>query len=516
MLDPLNRDLNAASDGPFDLIIIGGGIQGACLALAAAQNGLRSLLVEQDDFGGKTSANTLRILHGGFRYLQGFQISRVLQSARDSMWFATNFPDLVTPLGCLLPLYGHGVRRPGTVQPAISFYHFLLRLAVHNPTARRGLLGGRVLSAEETRLAFPGAGTKGLRGGALWYDYFMHSPARIIIEILRRAASLGAIVLNYVQATGIVTHGQRVDGINAMDRITGKQHCFRSRAIVNCAGPGCLEILRQSNIPAPRFPAPSLAFNLLLDCRPLSRYILAVAPEGNAKPTFVLVPMGNYVLVGTYHTEWRGEEMPLHPRSRHVSDFLALLNRAAPQLEASLSKVVRVYSGLIPSLRNGSTVPLKKPTVIDHRQYHGPSGLYSVWEVKFTTSPSVAVHVLRKALGKQIASFKTKISIRPPGNSFLLDQQAFLNLVRQNPKAAEAIISNVTRDESCFCLEDILYRRTEWAVDPGAEKEIVPLVDRVLRRSPEECERSYHRTENEKPHVITNKTGSTLSGATTL
>ncbi|MFB3103980.1 MAG: FAD-dependent oxidoreductase, partial [Pseudomonadales bacterium] len=103
----------------FDLIVVGGGIYGACLVLESARRGLRPLLLERDDFGGGTSWNSLRIVHGGLRYLQHLDLARYRLSASEQAWWLNQFPDQVQPLSCLLPLYNRGLRSTHLMRAAL-------------------------------------------------------------------------------------------------------------------------------------------------------------------------------------------------------------------------------------------------------------------------------------------------------------------------------------------------------------------------------------------------------------
>ena len=102
----------------FDLIIVGGGVYGIMLALESARRGLKALLLERGDFGGATSRNSLRIVHGGLRYLQTFDLLRFREHVSERRWFMRHFPDLVEPLACLMPLYGKGIYRTSVFRAA--------------------------------------------------------------------------------------------------------------------------------------------------------------------------------------------------------------------------------------------------------------------------------------------------------------------------------------------------------------------------------------------------------------
>ena len=108
----IRRDPDAAVSREHDLIVVGGGIYGACLAVEPARRGLRPLLLERGDFCAATTWNSLRILNGGFRYLTKRDLPRFRESGSECRWFSRTFPDLVRPIECLMPLYGEGLKRP--------------------------------------------------------------------------------------------------------------------------------------------------------------------------------------------------------------------------------------------------------------------------------------------------------------------------------------------------------------------------------------------------------------------
>ena len=195
----LRRPL-ATSLEDFDLIIIGGGIHGVMLSLEASARGVKSLLVEKADFGHATSFNSLRILHGGLRYLQSMDLLRFRESVHERRWFMQCFPDLIAPLPCLMPLYGTGLHRTGVLAIALKMNDFLsarrndaVRVDVHLPD-------GRVVSADETERLFPLVGTDGLQGAAVWHDACMLHSQRVLMETLRWSCALGGMALNYVEA----------------------------------------------------------------------------------------------------------------------------------------------------------------------------------------------------------------------------------------------------------------------------------------------------------------------------
>ena len=163
----IERTLPAASCDEYDLVIVGGGVYGAALCLEAARRGLRPALLERDDFGGATSWNSLRIVHGGLRYLQSLDLHRFRESVAERKRWIVDFPDLVRPLPCLMPLYGDGMHRPMVLRAALVLNDALSAGRNRGTRPDRNLLSGRVLSAAQTVERFPRVRGDGLKGAAL-------------------------------------------------------------------------------------------------------------------------------------------------------------------------------------------------------------------------------------------------------------------------------------------------------------------------------------------------------------
>lgn len=380
----LRRDPAAAQRSSYDLIVIGGGIYGAMTALEAARRGLRPLLLERDDFGGATSWNSHRIVHGGLRYLQRLDLGRFFTSVRERRWYLRAFPEQVKPLPCLMPLYGEGARRPAIMRVALAANHLLSRHRNDGVRSDRRLESGGVMTPEETRALFPAARPEGLRGGALWYDAVMADSQRVLMETLRWACSAGARCLNYVEVTGIEVDGGRVRGVRAIDRAgTGRAQpggvgdpgagsagalSFEAAVVINCAGPWVGQV--------PRIPAgdatgdavdlsatarrsaggdrvslfrPSLAFNLLFDRPAPAEVAVAVAAPGAGTHTWFLYPRDGLLYAGTAHYPLGGNAGDL---PRPTAPGGQMLPGAAPA----------ATSPATPAAMPGSPAPPRAPT----------------------------------------------------------------------------------------------------------------------------------------------------------
>lgn len=453
------RDPGAAQDATFDLVVVGGGIHGVGAALAAARGGHRVLLLERHDFGGATSWNSLRVLHGGLRYLQSIDFARFRESVEARSWFVGEFPDLVTPLPCLMPLYGKGLRRREVLGPVLALNE-MLRRRWSSAAERVALPEGKVLSATEVIDRFSGVRREGLRAGALWYDGFLAQPQRVLIEMLRRAVALGAVALNYLEVDELQLTDGRATAIRARDTTDWREYEFRTGAVLNCAGPWAPALA------ATRDPAlleafhPSLAFNLLLDAELESTVSVAVEPAGGGR-TYFLHPMGERTLAGTYHAPLvEGLETASEPQ---IEEFLADLRAAIPGFRVTTRHVRRVMAGVLPAQRAGTAELAKRPLFHSAADSNGPEGLHSLVGVKYTTAPLVAAQAVADVLG---GAPRSTPRADPLPVRDVPDWTAFVQWADGDPEAAGALIDTIVEEESVREPDDLLLRRTDWGLDP--------------------------------------------------
>jgi glycerol-3-phosphate dehydrogenase len=405
LAEEIARDPQSAASASYDLIVVGGGFYGVMLTLEAARRGLKALLVERDDFGGATSWNSLRIVHGGLRYLQSFDLPRHRESVAERSWFLRCFPDLVEPLPCLMPLWspprGGRLRRRAAFGAALLADRFLARERNAGLRPDRQLPPGRLLDVQETREIFPGVDRQGLRGGALWHDAVIPDVPLLLLEAVRWACRCGARALNGTEATGLLTGDDgRVAGVEAVDRETGRRLALRAPAVVNCAGPWCRALAARWDRDLPELFRPVLAFNLLLDAEPPSRAALAVAAPGRGTQTWFLLPLRGEgrLLAGTAYVAAESDEADLSsgPDEAQIERFLSSLNAALPGFHWVRDQVRHVLWGWLPAKAERSAVPSGRPVIHDHGASGGPEGLLTVSGVKLTTSRAVAEKVLAR------------------------------------------------------------------------------------------------------------------------
>lgn len=461
------------------------------LLLEAGRRGLRGLLVERGDFGAETSFQSLRIVHGGLRYLQALDLPRFFESVRERRWFLDTFPGLVTPLPCLMPLYGEGLRRKSVLALALAA-NDLLSLHRNRGMARDGRLpGGRVLSPAETRGLFPGVDTRGLAGAALWYDARMPDSQRLVMEALRWAAALGGRALNYVEATDLEVQGGAVTGIAAIDRGSGHGYRYRAPVVVNATGPWGPGLARRFDRDDPGLFWPSLAWNLWFARPALSEHALALTPRESGARTYFLHPWKGRLLAGTGHGPWSGGLADPRPSEAELQAFISDLNAAVPGLSLARSEIVRVFAGLLPARGETDSGLAVRPVIRDHGTQGGPEGLVSVSGVKFTTSRLGAEKTLAR-IARRLPPARALDTPRPGLQEGWRVEAGELGAGPDAP-ARRAALARIIAEESVRHLDDLVFRRTTLWEDPEATarvaRELSALFDWGPRRVEEELSR---------------------------
>lgn len=492
----INRNPAAAAQSSYDVIIIGGGIYGVMLSLEACRRNLRSLLIEKADFGGATSYNSLRIVHGGFRYLQNLDLERFYESVGERKWFLKTFPELVKPLSCLMPLYNKGIRRPPILYTALKLNDALSINRNQGIRPDRHLAPGEVIKSEQVKTHFPTVDTQGLTGGAIWHDACMPDSQRLVIGILRWACSLGATALNYVEAKEILKVNQTVSGVLAEDKITGETQEFRAKIVVNAAGPWCRELAAKFDQDVPNLFYKSIAWNILFDRETLSDFALAVEPKKPKAQTYFLHPWKGRLLAGTIHNPWFKEIQPNpNPDPSEISEFIDNLNLAIPGLNLSKTEILRVFSGLLPGEKPNSNELAVREVILNHQTLNqGIKGLYSVSGVKFTTARLVAEKTIQQIFPNFPSVNQTETAPaeaqRPQG---LYDYHWYPQPELSDWKTE---LQDIIENEAVQHLDDLILRRTSLGDNPKRALKIAPLVCQLFNWDEQKSKQEIQRLEN--------------------
>jgi glycerol-3-phosphate dehydrogenase len=412
----MRRDLDQLAADTYDVLIIGGGIYGVCAAWDAALRGLSVALVEKGDFGHATSSNSLRVIHGGLRYLQHGDLRRLRQSIQERTVFMRIAPHLVHPLPFLIPTYGHAMRGKEILTLALLVNDVIGIDRNRLEDSQKYLPPGRIISKKECLRLFPDIEKRGLTGGAIVYDCQMFSSERLILSFVQSATKAGAQAANYVEVFGLLRHGDRVTGVKARDLLNGSEMDIRARVVVNTSGPWLDRVLSLCNGHFPnRRLALSKAFNILVNRQLIPHYAVGIYTKNRFKDRDALLSKGSRLLfltpwhsrslIGTVHLPYDCDPDHCWVTEDEIQDFLDEVNEAYPAANLEREDVCFTYGGLLPmdNYGTGGVHLLKRYRIVDHKREEGVEGLVSVMGVKLTEARHVAektIDVVFEKLGE--------------------------------------------------------------------------------------------------------------------
>lgn len=377
MLNALTRkhQLDHMSKFEYDLLIIGGGITGAGIALDASMRGLNVALVEMQDFSQGTSSRSTKLIHGGLRYLKQMQVNVVRETGRERAIVYENGPHVTTPEWMLLPFHKGGTFGEFTTSVGLKVYDSLAQV---DKNERRNML-----TKKEVIERVPNIKTDGLQGGGHYVEY-KTDDARLTVEVMKKAAGYGADAVNYVKADGFLYDNGTVTGIIAKDVLRNESYEIKSKAVVNATGPwvddvrandklgkqtkkhlvhtkGVHIVLKQENFP--------LTQAVYFDTKEDGRMIFAI-------------PRAGKTYVGTTDTFYGENKTNPTADAEDKKYLINAINFMFPGLNADVSMIESSWAGIRPLIQSGS----KNASDISRKDeiWHSTSGLITIAGGKLT------------------------------------------------------------------------------------------------------------------------------------
>lgn len=379
--------------GPWDLVIVGGGITGAGLLYEATRRGLDALLVEQGDFASGTSSRSSKLVHGGLRYLAQGDLRLTWQAVRERERLLKELPGLVEPIGFLMASYQGDRMGKRMLRAGLRLYDFFGSGVPH-----------QALSVSDLLMLAPRLRLERLSGG-FWYRDAQTDDARLVLRVLFDALGAGASALNYAKVEELISRDGQVSGVVIRDREQDRVVRVEARAVVNATGAwadvlrsrvdakAAIRPLRGSHLlfPSWRFPvAQAVAFRHPVDHRPLFAY-----------------PWEGLTLLGTTDLDHdRPLDEPPHISVAEATTMVEAARAAFPGLSLHVGDAVSSYSGVRPVIGTGKKDPSKESR--EHVIWH-ERGLWTVTGGKLTTFREIA----REAVDKFELSMP-KSQPRPP------------------------------------------------------------------------------------------------------
>jgi len=377
----------------YDILIIGGGINGAGIALDAALRGYSVLLLEKNDFGGYTTSASTKLIHGGLRYLEHLEFSLVRESLREREILLQNAPHLVKPLQIDFPIYRHSERGPLLIKMGMILYDLL--------SFDKSMPNHKVLFAKSGNglpKSLKSLQTKGLRGVASYYDCQIKYPERLCLDTILAAKENGAEVLNYSQFIGMESENNFYSA-KFKDLINNKEFTTKVKYIINSAGPFVDEVnkvlsVKSANIP--RLMGGTKGSHILIrkfKGGPENGLYIEAIQDGRP---FFIIPWDEYYLVGTTDIFYQNELDKITASEDEINYLLKELNYFIDSKSFSRKDILYTYSGIRPLLYepNKNEKQVTRRHIIHDHEKEGFKNYYSIVGGKLTTFRSLAEEVL--------------------------------------------------------------------------------------------------------------------------
>jgi glycerol-3-phosphate dehydrogenase len=429
--------LQQLQNDTFDLLVIGGGITGAGIALDAVTRGLKVCLIEKSDFASGTSSRSTKLIHGGLRYLKQLEFGIVREVGQERAILYKNAPHIVIPERMLLPIVEGGSL--GKYSTSLGLYVYD-RLAGVEKEERRNML-----SKEETLKKEPLLNQAILKGGGMYVEY-RSDDARLVIEVMKTAVERGALCLNYV-AFRSFTHNDKnqVNGAVAEDVLTGEKIQIRSKKIINACGPWVDEIRKEDQSLKKKRLHLTKGIHVVVpkEKLPIQQSVYFDVQDGRM---VFAIPRGKIVYIGTTDTNYKEDTDFPFASKEDVEYVLAAANHMFPSIRLTKDDVISTWAGLRPLIHEDG----KNPSDLSRKDeiFISDSNLISIAGGKLTGFRKMAersVNVVCKQLkleeGRQFAPCTTA-SIPLSGGD--------LN------KSPEEYAKDLQEDFKQFFVEDIL------------------------------------------------------------
>lgn len=377
--------------GKYDLLVIGGGINGLGIAADAARRGLSVLIVEKGDWGGGTTSASSRLIHGGLRYLQYGEIDLVRESLRERGILTRQRPHLIRPLSLLIPSYRGAPTPPWMIGIGLLLYDLLARDPLFPHPS--------VLNLSRTREREPGLNPDGLTGSYIYPDGQVEFPERVCIELMRETVGAGGEARNHTRVTSLRQAGNRVVGACLRNELTGDEAEVEAAQTINAAGPWLDVINRTLKQQPPRMISGTWGTHLVLPMRtggPQGPLYATAKKDGRP---FFLLPWDGRLLVGTTDVKFPGDDPDdLKIEDWEIDYLLAETNHLFPEAAFTATDIEATTVGIRPlPAREGNKragAMTRRHFLVDHARRHDIQGLASIVGGKLTTYRSLAEEVV--------------------------------------------------------------------------------------------------------------------------
>jgi len=375
----------------YDLIIIGGGVTGAGIALDAASRGIKCALVEKNDFASGTSSKSTKLIHGGLRYLKQFEVALVREVGQERAVVHHLAPHLVKSEKMLLPLIKDGTY--GKILTSFGLMVYDVLAGVEKVDQRK------MLSKEETLEKEPLLGEELLEGGGIYAEY-RTDDARLTVEILKTAVLMGADVINYAEATDFIYTDGKIAGIDWRDNLTGDSYSTTCNYAISAAGPWVDEIRAKNKSLEGKHLHPTKGVHIVVPHEkfPVEQSVYFDVPDGRM---IFAIPRNRITYIGTTDTDYHGDINNVRTEKVDVEYLLNGVKHIFPDVNLTIDDVESSWAGLRPLIEEEgkSASQLSRKDEI----FESETGLLSIAGGKLTGYRKMAERIVDR-LAKKLTS----------------------------------------------------------------------------------------------------------------
>ena len=380
-------DITLAASEQWDLLVIGGGITGAGIALDAAVHGLKVLLLEKYDFAGGTSSRSTKLIHGGLRYLKQLEFGLVRTVGLERAVLHRLAPHLVHPVDMLLPIVQGGTLSKRATALALTVYD---RLAGVEKEERF-----RMLDATEVLRIEPLLNPTGLIGGAIYKEY-RTDDARLTMSVIKTAVDHGASCFNYVKVESFHYHNGKITGAHTRDLIADTPIDFQATVIINAAGPWVDEVRGYETPPTSKYLHLTKGVHIVVSAHKLPVRKAMYFDVASDRRMIFVIPRDEIVYVGTTDTHYTGSKENVHTTYQDVQYLIDAVHAMFPEVSLQRADIIASWAGLRPLIHAEG----RSPSELSRKDeiFISAGGLISIAGGKLTGYRKMAEKAVRLAV----------------------------------------------------------------------------------------------------------------------
>lgn len=438
----------------FDVIVVGGGITGVCVAYEAASRGLSVALFEKGDFGQATSAATSKLIHGGLRYLKNLEFGLVRESLTERRVWENIAPNFVNPIPFLVPTYNNLKSNRFSLFMGMVLYDLLSYDKGWTWDKSKKLPLHRTIGKRDTLDIEKCVKIKGLTGSSIYYDCQNINPERLTLAVLKSALAHNAKVANYAKVNSFLRSNGDINGVSVIDLLSGIEHQFTADVTINCAGPWAdilLNLAAKGN--GSEHPIRRSEGIHIITRKLVNSHAVTMMTRGGRH--LLLIPWRNHSLIGTTDKEYFGNPDDYRVTRESIEGLIDDLNDNYGCEKITYKDVIFAYGGLRPLVDDqteGSYESSRRYEIFDNAK-QGLNGLLTIEGGKYTTSRKLACQAMRvveRKLKRKLGRPITKSQFL--AGSEIPDIEKFIaNLKQQYPNFSSETVEYVGRNYGQEC-----------------------------------------------------------------